>query len=158
MVPLTDGALLGATPGAHALHLQPRGQSADRPVTFLRSESGRRESWVLTGAARVNGMPLLTGIHVLRDGDEVEVNGVRAFFSAEVLAQVRPLLRGDELVFCPRCKQEITTQSAAVQCPQCGVWHHQSDDLPCWTYSQRCALCDQPTALDAGYRWTPGKL
>jgi len=45
-----------------------------------------------------------------------------------------------------------------VRCPQCGVWHHQSDELPCWVYSSSCSLCDHPTALDAGYRWIPGEL
>ena len=47
-----------------------------------------------------------------------------------------------------------------VTCPQCGVWHHQreTDALRCWTYSPHCAMCDQPTDLSAGYRWTPQGL
>jgi hypothetical protein len=159
-MPLTDSALVVAAPGAHALHLRPRGEFPNPPAALLRSQLDGRESWVLTGAARVNGMPLLTGIRVLRDRDELEIGGLCAFFSTETLALVQPMPRGDKPVFCPRCKQAIEPKSAAVRCPQCRVWHHQSDDLPCWTYAnaEHCSLCDQPTALDAGYRWTPEEL
>jgi hypothetical protein len=154
-----DGEAFSLVPGpGQTPCLRAGAEAADASPTLLRSQSDGRESWVLTGAARVNGMPLLTGIRVLRDRDELEIGGLCAFFSTETLALVEPLPHGDTPVFCPRCKQEIAKQSAAVQCPQCRVWHHQSDDLPCWTYSERCALCDQPTDLSADYRWTPEEL
>jgi hypothetical protein len=125
---------------------------------LLCSPSDGQETWVLVGAAQVNGMPLLTGIRVLRDRDELQVGGLRAFFSAEALAAVRPSPAQGERIFCPRCKQEIEKLSPAVRCPQCRVWHHQTAELPCWTYSERCASCNQPTDLNAGYRWTPEGL
>ena len=157
-VPLDRAAFSLVRDSAQTLRLRAGAEAADAPATLLRSQLDGQENWVLTGDARVNGMPLLTGIRVLRDRDELEVNGVHAFFSTETLALVEPMPRGDKRVFCPRCKQGIESESAAVRCPRCRVWHHQSDDLPCWTYAERCALCDQPTALDAGYRWTPEEL
>lgn len=135
---------------------------SDNPAIILRRQGPDAEIWVLITAikasVRVNGMPLLTGIHVLRDRDELRVGGVgRVFFSAERLACVEPF-PGAAAVFCPRCKQELTKGCPAVRCPQCRVWHHQSEGLPCWTYSERCPLCDQPTELEAGYRWAPEEL
>ena len=44
---------------------------------------------------------------------------------------------------------------SAVRCPQCGIWYHQHDQLPCWTYAPACGFCPQSTALDAGFAWTP---
>jgi hypothetical protein len=122
---------------------------------------GKDETWILLAppqqAVRVNGERVLLGICVLRDKDEIRVpGGVSLFFSTEKLARVElfPGINGQRF-FCPRCKQEIPLTSPAVRCPQCNVWHHQSEDLPCWSYSDHCALCDQSSALDADYRWTP---
>ena len=154
-----DGEAFSLISGpGQTLCLRAGAEAAAAPATLLRSQLDGRESWVLTGTARVNGMPLRTGIRVLRDRDELEIGGLCTFFSTETLALVEPMPRGDKPVFCPRCKQGIEPESAAVRCPQCRVWHHQSDDLPCWTYAEHCTLCDQPTALDAGYRWTPEEL
>jgi len=130
------------------------------PARLLRCTAAERESWVLVGppAVRVNGSPLDTGIRALRDRDELLAGGVRTFFSTEVLATVVPFPQSEKTTFCARCKLAITSGAPAVQCPQCGVWHHQSEELPCWTYAPRCAMCDQPTALDAGFRWMPEEL
>ena len=80
------------------------------------------------------------------------------FFSTESLTRVEPLPE-DVFATCPRCKQAIPPGSMAVRCPSCGVWHDQRDEKPCWTYAERCAACqNQPTALDADFRWTPEDL
>jgi hypothetical protein len=136
---------------------------SDSPTIILRRQGPDGETWVLMTAiktgVRVNGTSLLTGIYVLRDRDELRVDGMGpAFFSTERLACVEPFPGAGQPMFCPRCKQEMSKQYPAVKCPQCGVWLHQSEDLPCWVYSERCALCDQATELDAGYRWTPADL
>jgi hypothetical protein len=139
------------------------GAAAFGPALLLRCQDASGDLWLLMDAApprvRLNGASLITGIHVLQDRDEITIPGVgRMFFSTEVLARVEPYPGGERPAICPRCKRRIDTATPAVRCPQCGVWHHQSDELPCWTYSDTCALCSQPTALDAGYRWTPEAL
>ena len=130
------------------------------PAMLLNRRSAEPDVWVVVGspAVHVNGAPLDAGIRVLRDRDELRVNAHRMFFSSEVLAEVVPFPGGDRAVFCPRCKLQIAPESAAVRCPRCGVWHHQSEELPCWTYAERCTLCDQSSRLDAGFGWTPEDL
>jgi len=109
----------------------------------------------------VNGWPLVSGLTILRDGDEIRVGGEDAwFFSTECLARVEALPGCDPAPGCPRCKQPIETgtESMAVRCPRCDVWYHETVALPCWSYAKTCALCDQPTDLEAGYSWTPETL
>lgn len=107
----------------------------------------------------INGLPVQVGIQILTDRDEVRIGSSDSmFFSTECLARCEPLPPADRPLFCPRCRQPIETGSLAVRCPQCALWHHQSAELPCWTYSPTCALCPQPTELDAGFRWTPEDL
>ena len=113
-------------------------------------------------SVRVNGTPLHAGIRVLRNRDEIRLNGTRMYFSTERLAQVTPFPGADRPTQCPRCKQPINEGQMAVRCPnpRCGVWHHQSevDELPCWTYTPNCANCGQETELSSGFRWTPEGL
>lgn len=112
-----------------------------------------------TAGVYVNGWPLHSGLTILRDRDEIRVGEQDAwFFSTECLARVEALPRCDPAPVCPRCKQSIETGSPAVRCPQCDVWYHETVALPCWSYAKTCALCDQPTDLEAGYLWTPEKL
>ena len=133
---------------------------AMHPARLLRRSTSQRDVWVLVGppCVRVNGDPLDTGIRVLRDRDELRAATSRIFFSVESLPVIEPFPGSAQPTFCPRCKLEIAPGSPAVCCPQCSVWHHQSDELPCWTYAECCTLCDQPTPLDAGFRWTPEDL
>ncbi len=133
-------------------------------VLMSSQDAGKEKRWVLIAppehSVRVNGERVVLGLCTLSDKDEIRVpGGVSFFFSTEKLASVElfPGL-GDQRCFCPRCKQEITTDCPSVQCPQCGVYHHQSDDLPCYTYSEHCTVCDQSSSLDADYRWTPEDL
>jgi hypothetical protein len=136
--------------------------AADAPALIWRREDDAGECWVLLACdeadARVNGLPLVGGLRVLADRDEIQITGGPAcFFSTERPAEVVSFDREAD-PSCPRCTQRIERKTGAVQCPSCGVWHHQSDRLPCWTYAPHCAICDQPTELDAGFRWTPEGL
>ena len=119
--------------------------------------------WVLLVRAstgvRVNGQPLLGGIAVLKDRDEILLGGrTRVYFSTEEEAKVESFPGGERPVFCARCRQSIQPGTPAVRCPSCGHWSEQSESKPCWTYGPSCPLCDQPTAFDAGLRWTPEEL
>jgi hypothetical protein len=106
----------------------------------------------------INGWPLLTGARLLRDKDEIRMEGAEPMFlSTEVLARVSAFPGGARPAFCPRCRQIIESGTPAVQCPNpsCRMWHHHTTDCQCWTYAATCAVCDQSTALDSGYRWIP---
>lgn len=109
-------------------------------------------------AARVNGVPLQNGMRVLRDRDCIQL-GDRSpiYFSREELPTVEPLPESDQALFCPRCKASIETDSPAVRCVSCGSWYHQTDEFPCWTYSESC-VCGHATAFDGNYSWTPDEL
>lgn len=133
------------------------------PVTLVRHPERARAPWHLLAASGtdvwVNGIPLVGGLRVLDDRDHIRIgDDGRFFFSTEDLARVDPMPGADKAMVCPRCRQPIERGTAAVRCPQCALWHHQSSELPCWTYSPTCALCPQPTALDAGFQWTPVEL
>jgi len=107
---------------------------------------------------RINGRLVSVGICALEDRDEIRIEDRTLYFSTECLAETGPFLAGANPLFCPRCKQALEDEAPAVRCPGCGVWHHQSDELPCWSYASTCALCEQPTDLEAGYRWAPEEL
>jgi hypothetical protein len=96
------------------------------------------------------------GLRVLEHRDEIRVAGAETvYYSAEKLAEVEPFVGADRPVYCARCRNPIAEGVPSVQCPGCGVRHHEAEEHPCWTYSEHCACCSQPTDLDAGFRWTP---
>jgi len=107
---------------------------------------------------RLNGLPVPLGLAVLEDRDEIRMPGFTAWFSTETQACVEPFPESASRGYCPRCKQAIVAATEAVRCPQCGLWHHASDELPCWGYAPTCAACDHDTSLDAGFRWSPEEL
>ncbi len=127
------------------------------------------DRWVLLGdpLSRVclNGLLLVTGIRVLRNKDEIQAgDGGPVYFSTERLPAVEVFAASVHSAKCPRCQQEIASGAAAVRCPACGIWHHQSEELPCWTGYvnedrgfKTCALCDYIVSLypDAEFQWTP---
>lgn len=128
---------------------------------LLRRFADPSNSWALLTDqphVRVNGSPVPLGMLVLEDRDEIRLPDLTAWFSTETQAQVEPFPESTARGFCPRCKQIIPPGSAAVRCPSCGLWHHESDTLGCWTYALTCSACAQETALDAGFRWTPEDL
>jgi hypothetical protein len=142
----------------------PREAVPASPVVVLRRTVGEPDtSWSLLIPAAVpvlvNGAPSPLGLVVLADRDEIRVPGLPpVFFSTETLAAIVPFPAGAPRGFCPRCKQPIELGASAVSCPDCGLWYHQSDTLPCWTYGDRCAACARPTPLDTGFSWTPEEV
>lgn len=105
----------------------------------------------------VNGSRLDLGLRLLDDRDHIRLDSSRSYyFSAEMLARAKIYTGGAQPIQCPRCKTEVLAGSRAVRCPGCGVWHHQTDERPCWTHAPTCALCDRTTELEgAHYRWVP---
>ena len=139
------------------------GVSPSATVILRRVGGAAQDAWALLAArearVRVNGVPVQLGIIVLADRDEIRwPPDCTRFFSTEQQPTVVPYPADAGRGFCPRCKQAIPAGEAAVRCPGCGLWHHASDALPCWTYGEHCAACAEPTALDAGFRWTPEEL
>jgi len=127
---------------------------------LLRGDGGRQRPFVLvTGRdgprTHVNGTPLVLGVRVLADRDALRVGQVRMFFSTETLPHAETYPADAPEVACARCRSPLRPGDPAVRCPSCGVWHHEAEGRRCWTYDSRCANCDQPTALDTGWRWTP---
>jgi hypothetical protein len=128
-----------------------------RAILML-ARGGAGTAWVLLAreGVRVNGLQPVAGMHVLRDRDEIVVDAnTEMFFSAETLAHIEGFPGAPQPVYCGRCRQVLTMGQPGVRCPQCGLWHHQTAELPCWTYAETCGLCPQRTALDAGFAWVP---
>jgi len=130
---------------------------------YLLSSGGDQPAWVVIsnepGFVSVNGEPLTIGIRTITDLDEIRVrNAGTVFFSTESLPAAEKFVAADRPIFCPRCKQAIEHGDEAVKCPGCGVWHHQTPELGCWTYAPTCALCSRSSDLTAGFQWTPEEL
>jgi hypothetical protein len=137
-------------PAPHGALLLPCARSAD-PDSFALLARTRH-------SVRVNGVPLQTGIRVLRDRDSIQLaNRPPMYFSSQRLPVVEPFPETDEPRYCPRCKSSIEPGTPAVRCVACGSWYHQSDEFPCWTYADSC-VCGHPTNLDGDYRWTPHEI
>jgi Zn finger protein HypA/HybF involved in hydrogenase expression len=141
----------------------PAADLAPADVFLEQTGSGGTAEWaILTGqecGVTINGIPLLLGLRVLIDRDEIRWGpDAFAFYSTEEPADIASLPQGDRKIFCPRCKQEITPGTPAVRCPRCGIWHHQSEQLPCYTYAERCATCTRRASLDSSYDWTPEEM
>lgn len=148
---------------AEILEDAPAASRAPSDVRFVKTATDNQENWVVVAGHEsdiaINGFPLLLGICVLRDRDEIRWSPEDfAFFSSEELASVTDLPQGSQKIFCPRCKQEIMVGTPAVRCPRCGIWHHQSEDLPCYTYAETCATCTHKASLDSGYEWIPEEI
>ena len=163
VMPLVDEAFaLSQNPPLRLESLQGNDESVSRAL-LMRGRNGQASAWLLIAAAghdvRVNGDATLLGVRVLADRDEINVAGVgEFFFSTESLARVESFAGSTQTIYCPRCRQVIDEGAPTVKCPQCSVWYHQTEELNCWTYAETCALCPQPTDLDAGFRWTPEEL
>ena len=148
-------------PPLRPVHAGPDASAAGGLLLLRGNDPSTGASWVLVKMseepAAVNGRPIPTGIAVLRDRDELRIGDARAFFSDEELAAVGPY-GGDDRPRCPRCAGPVEPGQDAVRCPGCGVVHHELGERRCWSYATSCTLCDQPTALDAGLRWSPEVL
>jgi hypothetical protein len=161
--PLSGVCVALADPAGAPCHPAEAPRTTIAPAMLRRYGPAPTPVWVLlTNAAcpvRVNGEPLLAGLRVLHDRDEILI-GTQAplYYSTEELARVEPFPGGEDAVFCARCRQPIQAGTSAVRCPACGHWCEQSEIKPCWTYGPTCPLCDQATAFNAGLRWTPEEL
>jgi hypothetical protein len=130
-------------------------------AVVLRRQSDTPHHWtMLTGDAtvRLNGAPLVLGIAVLADRDEIRTADRTVWFSTETRPVVAPFPDSTPRGSCPRCKQPLSPGQAAVRCPSCRLWYHATDDLPCWLYDTKCSTCGQMTALDGPLRWSPEDL
>jgi hypothetical protein len=159
------GSRCGLTPGGSADVSSAAGIPQTVAVQLLRGATGGRP-WVLLAGkgadVRVNGLSLELGVRVLRSRDEIFLVRPRRrfFFSTEGLPRVERFPHDLRAASCPRCHKLIHPGSLAVRCPneECGVWHHQSADCPCWTEGEQCAMCETRTELRAGFRWSPQDL
>lgn len=136
------------------------GSGAGADVRMIRAGSDASPVWALVAApgahVRINGRVPVAGLRVLNDRDLIRTaDGARYYFSSESVAAVEPFPGAERSVYCGRCRMRVDAGSRAVCCPGCGIWYHQADDLPCWTYSDQCSYCGTKTALDAGDAWTP---
>lgn len=103
----------------------------------------------------VNGSPTF-GIRILADRDEVRVGRQQFYFSAERVVRPEPFA-GPDGTRCARCGIAILKETLAAQCG-CGLWFHESQDSGCFLYADRCCGCESPTAIDAGFCWSPDGL
>lgn len=157
-----DAFVLTTNPPLPVRDARVTGESVSK-VVLMCDRRAPDASWVLIAGrerdVRINGSALTLGVRVVADRDEIFVAETGTlYFSTESLARVEAFSGAEQALYCPRCKQPVEDGATAVRCPQCRVWYHQSEDLPCWAYAETCALCPQRTALDAGYRWTPEGL
>lgn len=107
----------------------------------------------------VNAEPLLAGLTVLKDRDEILLGGrTRLYFSTEERPTVAAYPGAENPEFCARCHKPLVAGAPAVRCPSCGRWCDQAEERPCWTYGPGCPLCGHPTAFDAGLRWSPEEV
>jgi hypothetical protein len=99
----------------------------------------------------------LSDVAVLRDRDCLlyRSNGVvhRIFYDAFTRPQVRPY--ASEPLDCAYCRQPVTPEMLAVECPSCGIIFHHADEDGCWLASERCPNCGHLTALDQEPGWIP---
>jgi len=132
-------------------------------LVLVPTRAAEDPTWVViagpASGVSINGVPLVSGIRAIVDRDEIRVGGNgNVYFSTERLARIEEFPGSAQTSYCPRCQQEISTGTTAVRCPGCGVWHHEVEELNCWTYAEVCALCAQSTDLNAGFQWTPEEL
>ena len=136
-----------------------------------KTENGADMFLLLTPAeakqqVRINGDPILAGIRVLQDHDEIVIRSceggshrLRLYFSIEKIARIERLSEHEHTVSCARCFKNITPGDQVVRCPApgCRAVHHQSDEFNCWTYASKCAnsMCYQDTEINSEFRWVP---
>ena len=140
-------------------------EAAERCILLHRGAVWLLVAGRLAPAVTVNGDELPFGLRALEDRDEIVINDQsirRYFFSTETTPGVEkhpPSEDQQEPSRCPRCTQFIASGQDAVRCPACRVWHHQTSELPCWSYGETCGACHkQLTNLDAEYSFHPEQL
>jgi hypothetical protein len=114
-------------------------------------------------AIRVNGSPVIGGLRVLNDQDEIRIGSQRMFFSAEStpVVEIYQQQTSGRRPRCPVCRAEIQDGQSVVRCPGCSRFHHQIDATdaaaakPCWTYAPTCRFCEHPTSMSGEPTWRP---
>jgi hypothetical protein len=130
---------------------------------LCRSAAAGAPVWLLVSGpdARplINGEPSRLGVVALSNRDELRwaPGAPPVYFSTETPATVAAVPASAARGACPRCRRPILADTLGVRCPDCGVWHHATEELPCWTYSDRCAVCERSTALGR-LAWSPEAL
>ena len=157
-------AVLALEQAEHALPAGPWPFTADAPAAATLIRVDARDTWALVARderVRVNGVAIPAGLAIVADKDEILVPGVPPmWFSTETIARISkaPALDGRALS-CPRCRRTIEVGTPAVACPSCRVWHHQTPELPCFTYDAApCGACGERFDLDGAFRWCPDEL
>jgi hypothetical protein len=155
----TDDAASSEDGGSWARHALAAAVTLTPGTHLQRAATPDGTQWIVVGppSLRVNGEPV-AGIAVLADRDVIGIDGQSFFFSTESLAEIVAFPPRERPVRCARCRAEIARGTPAVACPRCGAWHHQTEELPCWTHLPTCAEDATPTSLDAGLRFTPEEL
>jgi len=161
--PLDADIIQLAPDGPTPLAARKRQSCVSDPVLMRTQDTLGQERCVLLcpprNGMRVNGQRVLIGARVLSDRDVIALGGGQTvWFSSERTAAVVPF--ASEHASCIRCKLPLESGAPAVRCPApgCGFWHHQSEDQPCWIYTDGCAACGYPTDLNAGFQWSPADL
>jgi hypothetical protein len=108
-------------------------------------------AWVViasNGALRSNGDAVVTGLRVLRHGDEIQYPAFGTLILwDERVARVEPLPALDKAVRCARCTGDLEPGTLAVKCPSCGRWCHEDGEFTCWSTAATCPVCGQSTTL-----------
>ena len=157
--------LAGAVRGLTAeIVLRPEQNAAAQNALprLVHSDVDGKSVWAVIAAVkagvRVNGRALPAGIAALADRDEIRTSdGQQFFFTTETLATPVAFPGSQRPMICPRCRLKIDAGTIAVRCPGpgCGLWYHHTEGSPCWLYAEKCVFCEQSTAMDVGFSWTP---
>lgn len=112
---------------------------------------------------RVNGAPLVAGLKLLCDRDEILAGTSRFYFSAEAPPEVKMQPMEEHRVRCGVCRMPIQPGDQVVVCPRCGMVFHQLDERDgrpekkCWTHRESCLRCGHPTSMTGEAAWRPDK-
>lgn len=144
--------------------------STKPPALAVPSAAGKEEPVVLfariSADTHRNGQLVVLAIQVFCDRYEISVtefasgNWRRDDVSSEQSAQAEPSKTTQDSTVCQRCVQPIADAGMTGQYadPCCKARRQEDDNLPNRPDSVSYSLCDQPAAVDAGYRQTPEPL
>jgi len=162
-VGLKDGLISVGVSDGRAAVVSPDEGNAVASLIPYQDLNGRRRCFLICrrgSHVRCKGLPILAGVRVLSDKDEIALgNGpeARFYYSQESKPQIVPFEEGPRPTYCARSKARITQGTPAVQCPSCGLWYIETDEMPAYTYcGEPCVGCGRPTTTD--YSWAPDPL
>jgi hypothetical protein len=118
---------------------------------LLLPQRGNRCLLICTRSIEVNGETALP-VRYLSHQDEINLGDEVVHFSVESPIEVVSFAVQEKEIACGRCKGTLQQADPVVQCPQCEVWHHQSQALDCWEHDECCSSCKQTTS---GISWQP---